>query len=325
MCLIVHAPAGKTVDESWLRNFHQRNSDGYGFMWVEDGKLKIYKRLADADHFVEDWNRFVPFERVVHLRMRTHGAIDLVNCHPYIVQTAPYGIALMHNGVLSIGNTSDTTKSDTWHYIEKFLKPMLALKPDLMHEPAFQALVESHIGGSNKFVLMDHTGSVVILNRESGVEWNDLWLSNRYAWDYNRAFPTQPYAGYQGYNRVNTPSYGYQGTPQSWQKQNESAKNASVASNDSQNGTPSSSSTEKGFDEFDMNLIADLLTNSGYQRAGQIMSSTMYRFCRRVGDDLFYQTLDDLLDEVIDEDDFVDCVYGQKLPAARERQIGFLP
>lgn len=331
MCLIVHVPAGKTVEDSWLRNFHQRNSDGYGFMWAENGKLKIYKRLADADHFVEDWKRFVDFERVVHLRMRTHGAIDLLNCHPYIVQTSPTGIAMMHNGVLSIGNQSDQTKSDTWHYIERFLKPMLHMHPELLHEPAFQGLVESHIGNNNKFVMMDHTGKVVILNREAGVEWDGMWLSNRYAWDYNRAFPTPPYTGYQGYSRViHSPSYGSYNnsqasptdTQQSSQKPNENDKSDSAANS----GSPNVYRLRNSFtDQLDLDLINDLLKNCGFIRAANVRDHTYHRLWRRIGEDSFYELLDLLLDHELDEDDFMDCLMQCRLPAAKERRVGFIP
>jgi hypothetical protein len=118
--------------------------------------------------------------------MRTHGAIDLLNCHPYeVLNRAEHGIDLwlMHNGILSTGNKANPKMSDTWHYIADYLRPMLAGNPDFAFHPAFKALIEDHIGGSNKFVIMDNEGRQVVINESAGVYWAGLWLSNTYAWD----------------------------------------------------------------------------------------------------------------------------------------------
>jgi hypothetical protein len=60
---------------------------------------------------------------------------------------------------------------------------MLAGNPDFAFHPAFKALNEDHIGGSNKFVIMDNEGRQVVINESAGVYWAGLWLSNTYAWD----------------------------------------------------------------------------------------------------------------------------------------------
>jgi hypothetical protein len=100
----------------------------------------------------------------------------------------------MHNGILSTGNKANEKLSDTWHYINDYLKPMLAGNPDFAFHPAFKALVSDHIGGSNKFVLMDNEGRSVVINESAGVYWGGLWLSNTYAWSASSS---------AGKNRVN--------------------------------------------------------------------------------------------------------------------------
>jgi hypothetical protein len=117
--------------------------------------------------------------------MRTHGEINLDNCHPYeVLNRAEHGIDLwlMHNGILSTGNKANPKMSDTWHYIADYLRPMLAGNPDFAFHPAFEALISDHIGSSNKFVLMDNEGRQVVINESAGVYWGGLWLSNTYAW-----------------------------------------------------------------------------------------------------------------------------------------------
>jgi predicted glutamine amidotransferase len=188
MCLLVtqlsNSPA---LPEVWLRDFHASNSDGVGVMYVEGQSLVIEKCLPkSADDFVNFYySHIAGKDCAFHLRMRTHGATDLENCHPYEVLNAKdHGLDLwlMHNGILHTDNKKDTTKSDTWHYIRDYLRPMLANNPDFFVTPEFQDLIESHIGSSNKFVLMDNQNRLVTINESAGVYWGGLWLSNTYAW-----------------------------------------------------------------------------------------------------------------------------------------------
>lgn len=182
MCLLITAPAGAGADleDDWLEDFHWWNSDGYGFMFAQDGKLHIHRSLGKKEEFIADWRKYANVERAVHLRMRTHGDVDLVNCHPY--EVIPGKIALMHNGVLHTGNDADKSKSDTWHFIQDYLRPLLTRDPELMLEPAFQELVAEFIGTTNRLVLLDNNGNMVTINEDEGVYWEGMWLSNEYAW-----------------------------------------------------------------------------------------------------------------------------------------------
>jgi hypothetical protein len=169
-------------------------------MFANNGDLVIKKILPkSAREFIQFYRSDIQGrDCAFHLRMRTHGEIDLSNCHPYeVLNRAEHGIDLwlMHNGILSTGNKANEKMSDTWHYINDYLKPMLAGNPDFAFHPAFKALVADHIGGSNKFVLMDNEGRSVVINESAGVYWAGLWLSNTYAWDASKS---------AGKNRVNS-------------------------------------------------------------------------------------------------------------------------
>jgi hypothetical protein len=209
MCLIIHKPASLELHESWLRDFYVRNKDGYGFMYSEGGRLYVHKSLGDVERFVTAFKARMGKELLVHLRMRTHGDIDLDNCHPYEVLTPALGgvlgaVWMMHNGVLSSGNQADTKKSDTWHYIQNVMVPLLRRDPELLLEPAFQKLVKGDIGHSNKFTFMTSRGDVVIINREAGSDYNGAWMSNTYAWNA----PNKHYQGGYGYEGGYQGSYG---------------------------------------------------------------------------------------------------------------------
>jgi hypothetical protein len=166
-------------------------------MFAHHGELIIKKIIPNTSQEFIDFYRenIAGRDCAFHLRMRTHGDIDLLNCHPYeILNRAEHGLDLwlMHNGVLATGNRADITKSDTWHYIQDYLKPMLAGNPDFAFHPSFKALIEDHIGGSNKFVIMDNEGRQTVINQSSGVYWGGLWLSNTYAWTSSKSAKNHP-------------------------------------------------------------------------------------------------------------------------------------
>jgi len=166
-------------------------------MFAHHGELIIKKIIPNtAQEFIDFYRENIAGrDCAFHLRMRTHGDIDLLNCHPYeILNRSEHGLDLwlMHNGVLATGNRADITKSDTWHYIQDYLKPMLASNPDFAFHPSFKALIEDHIGGSNKFVIMDNEGRQTVINQSSGVYWGGLWLSNTYAWTSSKSAKNHP-------------------------------------------------------------------------------------------------------------------------------------
>lgn len=201
MCLLVkQSKTSPILSNEWLEDFYSYNSDGIGVMWANHGDLVIKKVLPkSADDFIQFYHSEIAGKDCAfHLRMRTHGDIDLTNCHPYeVLNRAEHGIDLwlMHNGILATGNKADETKSDTWHYIQDYLKPMLSANPDFAFTPAFAEIVGEHIGASNKFILMDNEGRQTTINEKSGVYWAGLWLSNTYAWSASTSSSKTPIKG----------------------------------------------------------------------------------------------------------------------------------
>ena len=217
MCLMIEKAANVTFTEPWLRDFYLRNNDGYGFMYSEGGKLHIHKAVSTADGFVAAFKEREDKAMLIHLRMRTHGDIDLLNCHPYEVLSADEGgqmgaLWMMHNGVLSQGNAADKTKSDTWHYINNVLRPLLLPDPTILRNLMVQKLIGSDISSGNRFGFMSSVGDTIIINKHTGVVWNGAWMSNTYAWDAEAAglvkpsyqYYSQGYSDYTGYTSPTT-------------------------------------------------------------------------------------------------------------------------
>jgi len=187
MCLLVTQQYDSpTITSDWITDFSVNNPDGIGVMYAQDGELiiekKLFKTNAELLQFFTD--HIDGRDCAFHFRMKTHGNIDLDNCHPYeVLNKEEHGIDvwMMHNGVLHTGNDADKTKSDTWHYIRDYIRPLLKGNPDLVFSPVFTELIGDHIG-NNRFVFMDNLGRVSVVNEEQGVYWGGRWMSNTYAW-----------------------------------------------------------------------------------------------------------------------------------------------
>lgn len=193
MCLLINKPASTVFTFDDVEDYYFNNADGVGFMFAEAGQLFIRKALPktaeEAFEFLKDTEGR---DCSIHYRMKTHGDTDLENCHPYELLTVETGhpMWLMHNGILSTGNAADKSKSDTWHFVRDFLRPLLdpteGGDPALIFKPEFQKILGGMIGGSNKFVVMDFEGNVATINEHAGVQHKGAWLSNTYAWSSPR-------------------------------------------------------------------------------------------------------------------------------------------
>lgn len=181
MCLMIQHSKDTVLSEELIFDIYRKNSDGFGVMWGDGDKVHVLKLLGNAREITDLYNEHVKGKDcVIHFRMMTHGDINYDNCHPYMVTE---NVWMAHNGILSTGNYADVSKSDTWHYINDFLRPLAkTYGEDILFDPIMQNFIEEHIGSSNKFGFVHRDGRVAIMNRKSGVEHMNAWFSNTYAW-----------------------------------------------------------------------------------------------------------------------------------------------
>jgi len=208
MCLIAYKPAGIEFPSRLLLSTFARNRDGFGIMLSnEDDTIYLNKVQPTSSSEIEKMlPAFKDRNAAFHWRMKTHGHIDLENVHPYqILSKDEHGLDMymMHNGVLSCVNEVDSSKSDTWHFIEAFLRPLLAKDPDLVYDEKFQNILGDMIGTNNKFLIMrGDTKEPIIINRTSGTsaeKYGGCWLSNTYAFtdpSDKSAYTTRHLGGY---------------------------------------------------------------------------------------------------------------------------------
>jgi predicted glutamine amidotransferase len=316
MCLLItQSQDSPKLSDAWLEDFYDYNSDGVGVMYVRGSDLVIEKVLPKNAH------QFVAFYRehiegracAYHLRMRTHGAIDLDNCHPYeVLNQREHGLDLwlMHNGVLSTGNAADTSKSDTWHYIRDYLRPMLTSNPDYAFTQSFSDIVGTHIGASNKFVLMDNSGRLACVNQSSGYYWAGLWLSNTYAWSASKSASKTPIKGYKKQLKQAKEK------PQArvYPKWNSRTPLGYWDGYDEGDEDDSYGGYYDDFDEVEI-LLSDIADN-GYSKAASVSVSACMDFVEQFGIESFSEVAFMLLDGNIGEDWFIKTITDEI--AARE-------
>ena len=240
MCLLALIHVDSVFTDAELMDFIKSNQDGYGFMRPStDGTKVVTYKQPSTKNFIKHFRAWQNTTRdagqtefAMHTRMRTHGGIDFHNAHPHMVTDKLW---LMHNGVLDIDTRSDQKNSDTIHYIEQVITPLLAhTKDSVWREPTLLELLGDSIGNSNKFVLCTPAGFGTV-NKAAGILFRGSWFSNTYAWSlwqedcpkYGRKYNT--YTAYNSHNYGNAGRYDMEGYDMSdygrdyeergWQKQ----------------------------------------------------------------------------------------------------------
>jgi predicted glutamine amidotransferase len=177
MCLIIHKPKDVPAPADLLRSAADFNRDGFGIMAFDGtGGVRVSKRSQTrfAD-LLSAYRDYEGEECVIHLRKSTRGVVDDDNTHPFRINGRLY---MAHNGTLPIRRRL-RARSDTWHLVHDYLKPLLRERPEHIHDAFFKTALKEWLGAENKLIFMDgETRSTLVFNREHGVEREGLWLSN---------------------------------------------------------------------------------------------------------------------------------------------------
>lgn len=165
-------------------NSFNRNDDGAGLAYVQDGKLVIKRNMRDAEEFVQAVQAVEDLELIIHCRLTSRGDNSDANGHPFAIESVQHPHihgALIHNGTLAWRHT--TTESDTNCFVSDFMTPVLDRDPWFLNNQYGRAMLGAYIGRENKFIVMqwdeqDKELFVNVINRASGIEYNGCWFSN---------------------------------------------------------------------------------------------------------------------------------------------------
>lgn len=217
MCVIICRDPGIEIPEDKLMSACEVNPDGYGLSVVDRGKLTTIKELPKGGNraaaLIKRLEDAKDHQVFLHLRFRTHGPTNEENCHPFNVtdiNTDGAEIQMMHNGVLSRFTSKTDKFSDTWHFNEQILKPLITrmlpyhLKgnTNILDDDLVQNIIEEYCGSGSKIVLFDNNGKHLIANRKLGKEYEGWWASNDYSFNrYHRTSSTGYYTGHNNWGR----------------------------------------------------------------------------------------------------------------------------
>lgn len=177
MCLIIHKPKHRSVPSALLLAAAQHNRDGIGVVaCTGTQRVDVWKYPGGGvDDLIQKLPSLNEQECVIHFRKCTAGRIHRENTHPFAITRHLY---LVHNGTLRI-DLRQRGKSDTWHFVTDYLRPLLRADHDRLHDPGFQRFLSEWVGPDNKLVVVDALRhKSVFVNRERGLEYQGLWLSN---------------------------------------------------------------------------------------------------------------------------------------------------
>lgn len=182
MCIIASVPAGALVTEAQLEEMWNRNSDGGGVAYFDDGKI-VTEKSMDKKKFIarvlDIQEKYGHRDMLVHMRIATHGSVCLENNHPFQVNK---NTVMAHNGIMpdAFIPPAKSDLSDTRFFIEYFMKHIPTSKLD---DPYFVDMVDGMInhGYGNKLVFMTSAPTkydTYIIGEYHGTWDEGVWFSN---------------------------------------------------------------------------------------------------------------------------------------------------
>jgi glutamine amidotransferase len=178
MCVIIHQPEGTHLEKERAERLWKKNPDGGGFAFVgDDGKISGFKSM-DFDPFWKAFetsrSQFPNRDYILHMRIATHGTVDISNVHPFLVDEHTI---MAHNGIIH-GVGDDPLLSDT----RVFVRDVLPELPETWLDSLYLTdMVEEWIGWSKLAFLTTNPNlkqQVYLLNEKSGTYADGMWFSN---------------------------------------------------------------------------------------------------------------------------------------------------
>lgn len=179
MCIaILNTKKAGALPISQLKNSWDNNDMGAGLLWVENGKLNVFKSYdyyAFNEKYFEIRNNQEVGNIVLHYRIATSGYKGEHNLHPFLVSDE---LGFVHNGVIAgLGNKEF---SDTYEFNDMLKK----FKHDFLKCEMTKYFISTYIGYS-KLLFLDANDRYTIINEEKGHWKDDNWYSNTSYQAYN--------------------------------------------------------------------------------------------------------------------------------------------
>lgn len=195
--------------EMTIKRMFWTNADGCGYMYPENGEVKIRKGLMTLTAFTdsitaleqklkENGKSIADIPLVMHFRIGTAGGNTPENTHPFpltnnisIMQKKRLtcSVGIVHNGIIPI-TPHRKDISDTMEYIASIVFPTEKLAHGFYKNPIGKKMIENFTG--SKLAFMDSDGSIHMIGKF--IEDGGLYYSNTTYKGYDSYYST-------GYNR----------------------------------------------------------------------------------------------------------------------------
>lgn len=191
MCLILVRDPNVQLDFEHIKHAALNNPHGWGYIIPDRGHLEIRRffnaKGTDPEEVYNVLDENIDKRLFLHLRYATAGSRDKNNVHPFpVLQKRKHGMQawLMHNGTLNDFSSHKSRMSDTYHFTEEVVRPLLersmALrgKTKCINDPFVNKIIEKYSGWS-KFLLVDNYGNYQTIG--GGTQKEGYWVSNDYS------------------------------------------------------------------------------------------------------------------------------------------------
>ena len=229
MCVIaIKKPGINVPDDQNIKDMWETNSDGAGFMYAFKNKVFIEKgfmKLDDLMNAMKHLSKRLKVDNlelkdipiVYHFRIKTHGANNPANTHPFPISSKEQhlkaldltcDLGMVHNGIISSAQPFGDM-SDTASYIANVLTPLAMLDLDFYKKTYGKTLMENTIGYS-KLAFLDKDGNIeTVGDFKNGTKNNTggiLYSNLNHEYDYTSVYKTKtPYSTYSyGYDAYST-------------------------------------------------------------------------------------------------------------------------
>lgn len=188
MCLIIQTDTPKNLNRDLLECAYENNSDGFGLMLFNQGKVHTHKIVPKTFADVEKmWKSYKDMDipMALHFRFNTHGETSRAMSHPFqVLNKQDHGrdLWLMHNGPNLPTPMIDKGKSDTHQFIKWVIRPQLLNNPNLLYNAEWTESLEDLIGSDKLLFLDGKTQEFTIINQGEGKNVKNVgWVSNTYS------------------------------------------------------------------------------------------------------------------------------------------------
>lgn len=230
MCLILVRKPEVQLDYEKIKNACLNNPHGWGYIIPDRGKLEIRRffnpKGNDPDQVYDVLDSNLDKQIFLHLRFCTAGEKNKANVHPFpALQSRRDGMQvwLMHNGTVNEYKPVGSSESDTYHFTQKVVSPLLKRvmsytgKKMLLHDPFIDTVITKFANNWSKWVLVDQYGNYRIIGESDAKEQEEgYWVSNDYSFrsSYRTPAKTQTSSSYNyGGSWKNFNSYPNYGAP----------------------------------------------------------------------------------------------------------------